>query len=56
MPSLRHFNLDTAVSNNNYVLRHSNSYSVNFVKNSKMPFPCVPSEIFAAILRLFSDF
>ena len=39
-----------------FVLRHSNSYCVNFVRISKNAVPYVPPEIFAAILRLFSDF
>ena len=39
-----------------FVLRHSNSYCVNFVRISKNTVPYVPPEIFAAILRLFSDF
>ena len=37
-----------------FVLRHSNSYCVNFVRISKNTVPYVPPEIFAAILRLFS--
>ena len=39
-----------------FVLRHSNSYCVNFVRISKNTVPYVPSEIFAAIFRFLSHF